>query len=93
MLLREYIGDALRIERTRQERSLRDVASSSVISLGYLSEVERGQKEVSSELLRSICDALGLTVPELLVEVTARMHMNLNDELNTMVEEVTHGVL
>jgi transcriptional regulator with XRE-family HTH domain len=92
MLLREYIGDALRIERTRQERSLRDVASSSVISLGYLSEVERGQKEVSSELLGSICAALGLTVPELLVEVTAQMHMNLN-ELNTLSEEVSHGIL
>lgn len=92
MLLREYIGDALRVERLSQERSLRDVASGSVISLGYLSEVERGQKEVSSELLRSICAALGLTVPELLVEVTAQMHMNLR-ELDTISEEVSHGIL
>lgn len=92
MLLREYIGDALRVERLSQERSLRDVASDSVISLGYLSEVERGQKEVSSELLGSICGALGITVPELLVEVTAQMHMNLS-ELNTISEEVSHGIL
>jgi transcriptional regulator with XRE-family HTH domain len=84
MILREYVGNALRQERVGQKRSLRDVATGSMVSLGYLSEVERGHKEVSSELLRSICQSLYMTVPELLVEVTAKMHKDLN-ELDQML--------
>jgi transcriptional regulator with XRE-family HTH domain len=49
---------------------LRDVARDARVSLGYLSEVERGQKEASSELLNSICEALGLTLGSLMSEVT-----------------------
>ena len=58
VLLRRILGDELRRQRLRQHRTLREVSSSARVSLGYLSEVERGQKEASSELLASICDAL-----------------------------------
>jgi transcriptional regulator with XRE-family HTH domain len=70
VLLRESVGQALRRARTEQSRTLRDVARDARVSLGYLSEVERGQKEASSELLNSICEALGLTLGSLMSEVT-----------------------
>ena len=57
-LLREVIGDVLRRARTSQGRTLREVSDSARVSLGYLSEVERGRKEASSELLTAICGAL-----------------------------------
>ena len=59
-LLRTQLGNSLRSHRLRQRRTLRDVSGAARVSLGYLSEVERGQKEASSELLASICDALEL---------------------------------
>lgn len=70
VLLRESVGCALRRARTEQSRTLRDVAREARVSLGYLSEVERGQKEASSELLNSICEALGLTLGSLMRDVT-----------------------
>ena len=70
VLLRESVGQALRRARTDQGRTLRDVARDARVSLGYLSEVERGQKEASSELLNSICEALGLTLGSLMRDVT-----------------------
>lgn len=69
-LLRESVGQALRRARTAQSRTLRDVARDARVSLGYLSEVERGQKEASSELLNSICEALGMTLGSLMRDVT-----------------------
>ncbi|SFB46711.1 Transcriptional regulator, contains XRE-family HTH domain [Amycolatopsis marina] len=71
VLLREAIGDRLRHARTNQRRTLRDISRAARVSLGYLSEVERGQKEASSELLASICDALELPLAELLHKVAA----------------------
>lgn len=68
-LLRRHLGDVLRAHRERQHRTLRDVSGSARVSLGYLSEVERGQKEASSELLAAICTALGLRISEVLHEV------------------------
>lgn len=70
VLLRESVGQALRRARTEQSRTLRDVARDARVSLGYLSEVERGQKEASSELLNSICEALGLTIGSLMRDVS-----------------------
>lgn len=61
-LLRTHIGTAIRDARIGQGRTLRDVAGAANISLGYLSEVERGQKEASSELLNAICIALDLSL-------------------------------
>lgn len=69
VLLRESVGQTLRRARIEQSRTLRDVARDARVSLGYLSEVERGQKEASSELLNSICEALGLTLASLMHEV------------------------
>lgn len=59
-LARQLLGEVLRAERTRQGRTLREVSLAARVSLGYLSEVERGQKEASSELLQSISQALGV---------------------------------
>src|ERR1041385_684364 len=70
VLLRRVIGDALRARRQAQHRTLREVSGAANVSLGYLSEIERGQKEASSELLSSICDALGAHLSELLREVS-----------------------
>ena len=68
-LLRRELGAVLRRHREEQQRTLRSVAADAGVSLGYLSEVERGVKEASSELLAAICRALGVRLPELLVEV------------------------
>lgn len=68
-LLRTHIGSVLRDARVSQGRTLRDVASSANISLGYLSEVERGQKEASSELLNAICLALDLSLINVIATV------------------------
>ena len=69
-VLRTLIGDALRTTRLRQDRTLREVSAAARVSLGYLSEVERGQKEASSELLASICRALGVRLSDVLREVS-----------------------
>ena len=72
-LLREAVGSSLRAARTEQLRTLRDVAREARVSLGYLSEVERGQKEASSELLNAICEALGLQLSALMSDVTSQI--------------------
>ena len=69
VLLRGLLGDALRQRRQQQGRTLREVSGAARVSLGYLSEVERGQKEASSELLASICTALGMRMSELMHQV------------------------
>jgi transcriptional regulator with XRE-family HTH domain len=72
-LLRHELGDVLRDTRQRQGRTLREVSSQARVSLGYLSEVERGQKEASSELLASICTALEIPLSSVLREVSDRL--------------------
>ncbi|MGY1714417.1 helix-turn-helix domain-containing protein [Geodermatophilus nigrescens] len=72
-LLRTELGRTLRGHRLRQRRTLRDVSGAARVSLGYLSEVERGQKEASSELLASICDALDVELADLLAEVSTEL--------------------
>jgi transcriptional regulator with XRE-family HTH domain len=69
-VLREVVGDTLRGLRLRQRRTLREVSSTARVSLGYLSEVERGQKEPSSELLAAICGALEVQLSDLFTEVS-----------------------
>lgn len=73
VVLRREIGDVLRDARQCQGRTLREVSSAARVSLGYLSEVERGQKEASSELLGSICDALNTPLSVILREVSDRV--------------------
>lgn len=72
-LLRSELGDVLRGIRQRQGRTLREVSSEAQVSLGYLSEVERGQKEASSELLEAITCALRVPLWFVLREVSERM--------------------
>ena len=69
-VLRTLLGEELRETRLRQRRTLREVSGAARVSLGYLSEVERGQKEASSELLASICRALGVRLSDVLREVS-----------------------
>ncbi len=71
VLLRKVIGDALRARRLSQHRTLRDVSTAANVSLGYLSEIERGHKEASSELLGAVCDALGAELSDMLTDVAA----------------------
>ncbi|MDT4939731.1 MAG: hypothetical protein QOG80_3402 [Pseudonocardiales bacterium] len=72
-VLREVVGETLRALRLRQRRTLREVSGNARVSLGYLSEVERGQKEASSELLAAICGALHVELSEFFGEVTASL--------------------
>jgi len=73
LVLREEIGDVLRNIRQTESRTLRDVSHDARVSLGYLSEVERGQKEASSELLASICAALNVPLAAMLFQVAERI--------------------
>lgn len=73
VLLREVIGDVLRRARTAQGRTLREVSDSARVSLGYLSEVERGRKEASSELLNAICGALDVPLSTVLASAGDRV--------------------
>ena len=69
IVLRTLLGVELRRRRVAQKRTLLDVSTAARVSLGYLSEVERGRKEVSSECLSAICDALGCSLANVLNEV------------------------
>lgn len=72
VVLRREVGDVLRTRRVDLGRTLRDVSAQAAVSLGYLSEVERGEKEASSELLASICAALDLPMSAMLRDVSER---------------------
>lgn len=72
-VLRQVVGETLRGLRMRQRRTLREVSATARVSLGYLSEVERGQKEPSSELLAAICGALDVELSELFGEVSQQL--------------------
>ena len=73
VLLREVVGDVLRDARTSQGRTLREVSDTARVSLGYLSEVERGRKEASSELLGAICTALDVPLSRVLTDAGQKM--------------------
>lgn len=72
-LLRRVLGEVLRDLRQSRHLTLRDVSARARVSLGYLSEVERGQKEASSELLTAICYALNTPLAFVLREVSDRI--------------------
>ncbi|TWH04270.1 helix-turn-helix protein [Nocardioides sp. J9] len=69
VLFRRSLGDILRSRRTELGLTLREVSGAARVSLGYISEIERGQKEASSELLSSLCDALDMPLSDVLREV------------------------
>lgn len=73
VLLRRELGDVLRDTRQSQGKTLREISAQARVSLGYLSEIERGQKEASSELLSSVADALEVPLWSLLREVSDRI--------------------
>ncbi len=70
VIFRRLLGEVLRAQRMRQGRTLRQVSADARVSLGYISEIERGQKEASSELLASICSALDVPLSAILSEVS-----------------------
>ncbi|MEU1516329.1 helix-turn-helix transcriptional regulator [Streptomyces sp. NPDC005811] len=72
-LWRDLVGDVLRRERQSQERTLQDVADAARISMPYLSEVERGRKEASSEVLAAAAHALGLSLGDLLARAQGEL--------------------
>jgi transcriptional regulator with XRE-family HTH domain len=91
IVLRGLLGAVLRRRRQRQGRTLREVSAAARVSLGYLSEVERGQKEASSELLASICDALEIPMSQVLREVSdelARVEIARGDGSRPILEPV-----
>jgi|SRR5688572_10045848 transcriptional regulator with XRE-family HTH domain len=73
VLVRQEIGDVLRDFRLQKGRTLRQVASKASVALGYLSEVERGQKEASSEILASVAEALDTPISVIMHEVGDRI--------------------
>ncbi|USQ78875.1 helix-turn-helix domain-containing protein [Ornithinimicrobium faecis] len=89
VLLRREMGDVLREERQHQGRTLREVSASASVSLGYLSEVERGEKEASSELLASICKALDLPLSRMLTDVAGRVSLSeaADQQFSTVLAE------
>jgi len=87
-VLRQVVGDTLRRLRLRQRRTLREVSARARVSLGYLSEVERGQKEASSELLAAICGALDVELSELFAEVSQTLRREEKLAVATRVQLV-----
>lgn len=73
ILVRRLLGDVLRQTRLEQGRTLREVSAAARVSLGYISEIERGQKEASSECLAAICGALEVPLSAVLAEVSHEM--------------------
>jgi hypothetical protein len=87
VLMRQVIGEELRRRRNEQGRTLRDVSRDAQVSLGYLSELERGQKEASSELLAAVCNALDTPLSSLLAGVStevARREAMMADRFTTV---------
>jgi transcriptional regulator with XRE-family HTH domain len=70
VLFRRVLGDVLRHQRVQRGMTLREVSAGARVSLGYISEIERGQKEASSELLASLCTAMDLTLSQVIREVS-----------------------
>ena len=93
-VLRTLLGEALRTTRLSQERTLREVSSAAHVSLGYLSEVERGQKEASSELLASICRALGVRLSDVLRDVSDSLSVleAESDQVTTVPHPIPAGL-
>ena len=89
VLVRQEIGDVLRDFRLQKGRTLRQVASKASVALGYLSEVERGQKEASSEILASVADALETPISVIMREVGDRLVI-VADEKGEVGDALVH---
>ncbi len=86
--LRDVLGDVLRDERIDQTRTLADVAQQAAVSLPYLSEVERGRKDVSSDVLHSICEALELPLADVLERSADRLRVDARAQSGTRFQLV-----
>ncbi|ALD13180.1 MULTISPECIES: helix-turn-helix domain-containing protein [Clavibacter] len=93
VLVRQEIGDVLRDFRLQKGRTLRQVASKASVALGYLSEVERGQKEASSEILASVAEALDTPISVIMREVGDRLAVieGLNPIPDTIPDDLVAG--
>jgi transcriptional regulator with XRE-family HTH domain len=93
VLVRQEIGDVLRDFRLQKGRTLRQVASKASVALGYLSEVERGQKEASSEILASVAEALETPISVIMREVGDRIAVieGLNRIPDTVPDDLVSG--
>jgi transcriptional regulator with XRE-family HTH domain len=76
MKLRQAFGEVIRETRLERKMTLRDLALESSVALGYLSEIERGQKEASSEIIDSVASGLGMSLSELVVQTGYRIMLN-----------------
>ncbi len=76
MKLRHAVGEVVRQARLERKMTLRELSVVSSVALGYLSEIERGQKEASSEILDSIAFGLGISLSELVVQTGYRIMLN-----------------
>ena len=81
VIFRHSLGDVLRARRMRAGMTLRQVSAAAQVSLGYISEVERGQKEASSELLGAICSALDVPLSSVLSEVSEAVRVQEVQEI------------
>ncbi len=88
VVFRRLLGEVLRSQRMRQGRTLREISAEARVSLGYISEIERGQKEASSELLASLCSALDVPLSEILSEVSDAVALE-EAALAMQLEDVT----
>ena len=93
VLFRRLLGEVLRAHRVEQGRTLRQLSADAWVSLGYMSEIERGRKEASSELLAAICGALDVPLSEVLLGVAdavaleeAAMGLRLSKDLEPTLE-------
>ncbi len=83
VIFRRLLGDVLRSARMQRGMTLRELSARARVSLGYISEIERGQKEASSELLASLCEAMDLPLSDVLRDVADAV----------AIEEIAHGVV
>ena len=83
VLFRRLLGEVLRSARMQRGMTLRDLSAEARVSLGYISEIERGQKEASSELLASLCQAMDLPLSDVLRDVADAV----------AIEEIAVGVV
>lgn len=94
MKLRIAFGDTLREIRQDQHRTLREVSVKSGVALGYVSEVERGQKEASSEILESLTNTLGVSMADFLILTALRLGaVAIPDTAETLLDEYTDLVV
>lgn len=91
-LLRALVGEVLRRNRLAQGRTLAEVARDACVSVPYLSEVERGRKEASSEILAAVCDALGMELADLLAEVGRDLVVDHAPVVQLVAVRRRHGV-